>query len=41
LILYKIKNIKKLFDLPTQELKNEFKFEKFEDIPNSIKTNKN
>ncbi len=31
-------HIKKLVDLPTQELENEFNIEKFEDIPNSIKT---
>lgn len=31
-------HIKKLVDLPTQELENEFNIEKFEDIQNSIKT---
>ena len=31
-------HIKKLVDLPAQELENEFNIEKFEDIPNSIKT---
>ncbi len=31
-------HIKKLVDLPAQELENEFNIEKFEDIQNSIKT---